>query len=73
MSYSILFLEHDRVTRSTSWDTGLQSASWYARSLLADPGEARVEIWDEADVLVFRHPSAARPDSPTLQAPSSPV
>jgi hypothetical protein len=65
MSYSILFLEHDRVTHSISWDMGLEAASRYARSQLADPCEVRVEIWDEADVLVFRHPPSAgrRPNS----------
>jgi hypothetical protein len=65
MSYSILFMEHDRVTRSTSWDTGLESAKRYAQSQLADPCEVRVEIWDEADVIVFRHPPSAarRPNS----------
>jgi hypothetical protein len=55
MTYTILFLEHERVTRSTSWDTGLDAAKKYACDQLVRRDADRVEVWDRADKLVFRH------------------
>lgn len=58
MTYTILFLEHERVMASTSWDTGLEAAKQYARENLAKRAVELVEVWDESDALVFRHPGS---------------
>ncbi len=56
MTYTILFLEHERVTASTSWDTGLEAAKIYACENCAKRQAELVEVWDERDIVVFRHP-----------------
>jgi hypothetical protein len=43
---------------STSWDTGLEAAKQYARENLAKRAVELVEVWDESDALVFRHPGS---------------
>jgi hypothetical protein len=62
MTYTILFLEHERVMASTSWDTGLEAAKKYACENLAKRAVELVEVWDESDALVFRHPTSQQAD-----------
>lgn len=56
MTYTILFLEHERVTASTSWDTGLEAAKKYACEHYLIRQAELVEVWDDRDAVVFRHP-----------------
>jgi hypothetical protein len=58
MNYTILFLEHERVTRSTSWSIGLDAAMSYARDRLGERETEYVEVWDDADRLIFRYPAS---------------
>ncbi|HEX8056177.1 MAG TPA: hypothetical protein VF481_05920 [Novosphingobium sp.] len=55
MTYTILFLEHERVMASTSWDAGLEAAKKYACENLEKRAVPLVEVWDESDLIVFRH------------------
>jgi hypothetical protein len=70
MNYTILFLTDDRVVRSTSWDNGLDAAKKYARGQMAIEAVHRVEIWDEADFVVFRCSASGQP---TMQIPPMPM
>jgi hypothetical protein len=59
MNYTILFLAGDRVLRSTSWDAGLEAAKQYACEHLTIRDAQRVEVWGDADQIMFRHSASA--------------
>ena len=71
MNYTILFFADDRVVRSMSWDHGVDAAKKYARDQIDIEAVHRVEIWDEADRVVFRSSASTPPTMPihTLRIP----
>ena len=69
MNYTIIFFTNERVVRSTSWDNGLDAAKRYARIQLGIEAVHRVEIWDEADRVVFRWSTSDRPSMPIPTMP----